>query len=258
MLKQRFISILLTLCVLLTLSSVGMAEGENTVSAPAVQILSVLEGEGEVSVVFVAQNWNENQKITILCERDGSAADDPGAILYVGEWQGISPGLNTKTFPVDPEQATGNYVVWLGGEGVDTPSRYAFTFGSPAVQGGMAMPLNITCGQLLEQLGMTDGSASVLVDGQPLNPDDLIPAGATLTIRIQEQEITSILYVTGDVTKDRAINASDALSVLQQVVGLISLDQVQSFAADVDRNGQISTVDALLVLQYTVNLIDHF
>ena len=78
MLKQRFISILLTLCVLLTLSSVGMAEGENTVSAPAVQILSVLEGEGEVSVVFVAQNWNENQKITILCERDGSAADDPG------------------------------------------------------------------------------------------------------------------------------------------------------------------------------------
>ena len=101
-------------------------------------------------------------------------------------------------------------------------------------------------------------SSSVLVDGQPLNPDDLIPAGATLTIRIQEQEITSILDVTGDVTKDRAINASDALSVFQQVVGLISLDQVQSFAADVDRNGQISTVDALLVLQYTVNLIDHF
>ncbi|MBR3844656.1 MAG: dockerin type I repeat-containing protein, partial [Clostridia bacterium] len=62
----------------------------------------------------------------------------------------------------------------------------------------------------------------------------------------------------GDINEDYLVNASDALVILQVVVGKAEINYTQWAAGDVDANGQLNAKDALHVLQYAVNLIDWF
>jgi hypothetical protein len=57
---------------------------------------------------------------------------------------------------------------------------------------------------------------------------------------------------------NNSLSASDALAVLQAVVGVRSLDVTQQLACDVSGDGKLSAVDALLVLQYNVGSITSF
>jgi hypothetical protein len=57
---------------------------------------------------------------------------------------------------------------------------------------------------------------------------------------------------------NNSITASDAVAVLQAVVGERALDAAQQLACDVNGDGRLSAVDALLVLQYKVGNITSF
>ena len=247
--KRLILSIFLSISLLLV--SVTGAVGE-TAAAPSVQIISIIEGENAVDVVFFCQNPGEGQIVTVLCEGQEDSR------LYVGQWQDITQGINRKSFPIDAQAAQGSYVVTLGGENIANPSSFGFTFGSAASQGCMAIELDITCGGLLEQLGMTQDIAAITVDGNPLGLDELVPAGAILTLRMDSQEITSLLFVAGDVNSSRTIDASDALLALQHSVKLITLEQLGFCSADTNFNGTVDAMDALLILQYSVGLVQHF
>ena len=62
----------------------------------------------------------------------------------------------------------------------------------------------------------------------------------------------------GNVNADKAIDASDALIVLQYTVDLRDLTPEEFQRADVNADDNANTTDALLILQYTVELIDKF
>lgn len=61
-------------------------------------------------------------------------------------------------------------------------------------------------------------------------------------------------YGLGDINKDGAADARDALLVLKYVVDLEELDEYQRFVADVNKDGQVDTNDALQILKVTVRL----
>ena len=63
---------------------------------------------------------------------------------------------------------------------------------------------------------------------------------------------SSVAFRYGDVTGDGAVDAKDALEVLQAAVNKITLNEQQTKAGDVDGNGTIDAKDALLILQYAV------
>lgn len=73
---------------------------------------------------------------------------------------------------------------------------------------------------------------------------------------LHEQPIVPAVY--GDVVKDGAIDAVDALEVLKAAVKKVTLTEVQTKVADVDGNHTIDAVDALYILKYAVNKIDRF
>lgn len=55
-----------------------------------------------------------------------------------------------------------------------------------------------------------------------------------------------------------AINAVDALAVLQGIVGTRTLDDAQRLACDVNGDGRLTAADALLILNYNVGVITAF
>ena len=62
-------------------------------------------------------------------------------------------------------------------------------------------------------------------------------------------------YCEGDINKDGWINSTDALLILQDSVGIRSLNQEEKKLADLDNNRNISTADALIILQISVGLL---
>lgn len=64
--------------------------------------------------------------------------------------------------------------------------------------------------------------------------------------------------VNGDVNGDKAANATDALSVLQNTVQKREFDQQQARLADVNLDGEVNAADALMILQFAVKKIDRF
>ena len=63
-------------------------------------------------------------------------------------------------------------------------------------------------------------------------------------------------YTLGDVNMDGKINISDALLILQDIVGAVDLNEQQQQAANVDKsNASINVNDALKLLNYIVGNI---
>ncbi|MBR2743054.1 MAG: dockerin type I repeat-containing protein [Clostridia bacterium] len=59
-------------------------------------------------------------------------------------------------------------------------------------------------------------------------------------------------YILGDADGNRTVNATDALYVLQAIVGEHELTPMQLLAADMDLDGVVTASDALLILQAVV------
>lgn len=68
----------------------------------------------------------------------------------------------------------------------------------------------------------------------------------------------SIEVLYGDANLDVNVSAFDATTILQDVVGLIELNEVATIAANVSGEGSVSAFDAALVLHYVAGLIDEF
>ena len=62
----------------------------------------------------------------------------------------------------------------------------------------------------------------------------------------------------GDVNCDSAVNASDALAVLNYCVGNLDLSSDAFRRADVNADKSVNSIDALEILRYTVGIIDRF
>ncbi len=62
-------------------------------------------------------------------------------------------------------------------------------------------------------------------------------------------------YILGDADQNGIVAAADALQVLKNVVGKITLTDIQKLAADADKNQVISAADALTILQVVVGKI---
>ncbi len=85
---------------------------------------------------------------------------------------------------------------------------------------------------------------------------------ATVTIRdiklYRAGSARQTVYDIGDINQDTRIDASDALLVLQNSVGLAELTPMQYELADVSLADKINAVDALMILQYSVGLLSRF
>lgn len=68
---------------------------------------------------------------------------------------------------------------------------------------------------------------------------------------------SAVIYtvVLGDVSYDKKINSTDALTVLRSATGLQKLNVGEAAAADTNRDGAINSTDALRILQASTGLI---
>ena len=79
-----------------------------------------------------------------------------------------------------------------------------------------------------------------------------MPDGAVM-LHADKKEIV-IDY--GNVDGDEKVSSTDALWVLQSVVGARELSESQKLAADVNTDGKIDTEDALTILQHVVGIVE--
>ena len=63
------------------------------------------------------------------------------------------------------------------------------------------------------------------------------------------------LNKTGDADLNNNINAADALKILQDATGLVTVSDQARAVADIDGNGELNSNDALRVLQYSTGLV---
>lgn len=56
-----------------------------------------------------------------------------------------------------------------------------------------------------------------------------------------------------DVDSDSSVTSYDALNILQNIIGSVSFDSIQTIQADTDGDGSITSYDALITLNYIVN-----
>ena len=62
----------------------------------------------------------------------------------------------------------------------------------------------------------------------------------------------------GDTNLDSTVDIMDVLRINKQLLGVIDLDPLESFAADVDKSDHIDQKDSLLILKYVLEMIDNF
>ena len=72
------------------------------------------------------------------------------------------------------------------------------------------------------------------------------------------QDPTELPTNYGDVNSDGAVDAADAVLVLQYAASLIDNSAIDMQAADVNNDGSVDTADAVLILQKAAELIDKF
>jgi len=90
---------------------------------------------------------------------------------------------------------------------------------------------------------------------ETLGTDIVIEVVDSITNEVFE---SYILAIRGDINGDGQIRVIDALMALQNASGLISLNEVKSFAGDVNNSGSLNVIDALQILQYASGLITEF
>ena len=83
----------------------------------------------------------------------------------------------------------------------------------------------------------------------------LVATGTTITVKSGTTIIATYkISVLGDLNSDGKINSADALTILKQSVGMISLSKFEKLSADYTGDGTINSADALAVLKYAVGV----
>ena len=131
-------------------------------------------------------------------------------------------------------------------------SSYTLTVGTvQTIRGGS----NITSHDVSKQPQTPATDESVT----PASPDGIIASEANSGADEPSPTPTptpTVLY--GDVDGNGTVTAADALEILKNVVGNVTLTDNQVTAADVDNSGNVSSADALYVLKWVVGKIDRF
>lgn len=156
-----------------------------------------------------------------------------------------------KTYEYDINDVN-NLVKYNGTDSVFTLPQQVFTVADDVFAGKDIK--KITIGEQVTSIGTGnfEDIDGIIIIGVPGSYAETYANDNGLTFK----DINDVTY--GDVDENGKINSSDALTVLQSVVGIVQLNERQSKAADVDGSNKIDTSDALSILQYTVNIIDIF
>lgn len=156
-----------------------------------------------------------------------------------------------KTYEYDINDVN-NLVKYNGTDSVFTLPQQVFTVADDVFAGKDIK--KITIGEQVTSIGTGnfEDIDGIIIIGVPGSYAETYANDNGLTFK----DINDVTY--GDVDENGKINSSDALTVLQSVVGIVQLSERQSKAADVDGSKKIDTSDALMILQYTVNIIDIF
>lgn len=156
-----------------------------------------------------------------------------------------------KTYEYDINDVN-NLVKYNGTDSVFTLPQQVFTVADDVFAGKDIK--KITIGEQVTSIGTGnfEDIDGIIIIGVPGSYAETYANDNGLTFK----DINDVTY--GDVDENGKINSSDALTVLQSVVGIVQLNERQSKAADVDGSNKIDTSDALMILQYTVNIIDIF
>ena len=71
---------------------------------------------------------------------------------------------------------------------------------------------------------------------------------------ILEKYTTGLDVLIGDVNMDGVVNVTDATLIQKVAVSVLTIDDVQTFAADVNGDGEINVVDSTLIQKYSAEL----
>lgn len=116
--------------------------------------------------------------------------------------------------------------------------------------------------QYIDQVTVTDGAAKFT-----LKPKALTEGTYNVYISTTDKPLEKVAsfeygtkppYTLGDVDGLNGIDSTDALMVLQHIVGIRTLTGTQLLAADVDGVDGVTSTDALMILQYIVGSIKSF
>ena len=117
----------------------------------------------------------------------------------------------------------------------------------------------------IDQVDIKDGEATFTIIPKAMTDDATYNVyvstngeNGSLTKVASFQYGTKPPYTLGDVDGINGINSTDAMVVLQYVVGLRTLNETQLLAADVDGKNEVNSTDAMVILQYVVGIIKSF
>ena len=150
---------------------------------------------------------------------------------------------NADTFELDCTGLTGAYSLVLlleGDKAVPTESNIQY-IDQTSIKGGA---VTFT----LKPKALTEGTYNIYISttDKPLDKVASFKYG------------TKPPYTLGDVDGLNGIDSTDALMVLQHIVGIRTLTGTQLLAADVDGVDGVTSTDALMILQYIVGSIKSF
>ncbi len=199
----------------------------------ALLCVGVLAADSE-SVKGGIYNISENTDVT-LTPKDAS-----GSSIPAGTDTSISGDYyaNAVKFEVKAEKLAENQqylLLVLKGEGVPTAENIAYIDQMAATTTGVdftAYPKELTKGKYYVYL---------VGGGTAFNS-----ANPAATFQYDKK------YKLGDVDENNRITTSDAVEILQSIVGKKTLTETQRLAADVDGNNSITAGDAVYILQFIV------
>lgn len=116
-----------------------------------------------------------------------------------------------------------------------------------------------TVEEFVQNLAVSNGSVKLFgSDNAEKEPTAVVATGDKFTIYdLEENEyISYYIVIYGDVNGDGAVNSLDLLRAQKHIVGIITMSNLQIFAADSNKDSSLNSVDLLRTQKYIVGIID--
>jgi len=169
--------------------------------------------------------------------------------------EAISNGKSTVTFASDKTDEE-KIVVTYTSDSLSTPNGQYLILMVTSDEEGNLDDIGDDSVLYINQLSSADaveGTLTFTVYASVLRTGTIIITNAT--DGTVEAAIVKAKYVLGDIDENGYINVSDALLILQHVVGITTLTDAQKLPANTDGNEFVNVSDALLILQLVVGII---
>ncbi len=235
--KLKLLSIILTICLLISLfTTTGFATTE--IRSVVFRDVPVMFVQNQNVEYFVPANVDINRGYDYFWMIEKYDSENNLAGAY---WPNSMDDMALRFYRMLAPEATAEDLALLKtafGTAFDGNYMYVF-IGAVMLNTGYAFT-----NELGIRMFLTDGSSQTFVQEDSA-----------------ENDYTYIAYnmpELGDVNCDSLLNATDALVVLQNTVGKVEFNSIQSILADVDDTPGITASDSLQILQMTVGKITSF